>query len=64
MSVNIRCIQVAIVDDTIIEANETVSVILRETTTNSITFTIESAEITIVDNDCKYKQHNRTDIFV
>ena len=50
----LNCIQVPIIDDRLIEDNETVTVLLRESNTNSANITTPIATITIIDDDCKY----------
>lgn len=46
------CIRFAIVDDQLIENNETIVVLLRDSNTNAVNITTPNATVTIVDNDC------------
>ena len=48
------CIQVPIIDDLLIESNETIVVLLRDSNTNAVIITTPNATVTIVDNDCMY----------
>lgn len=58
----IICERIEIIDDQLFEPLETFSVQLRLVTPNiDVIFMIDTATITIVDNDCKYRGINCTD---